>query len=444
MERAFLFFQMKSGSNQLFCNQNSCKMNKRTFLKNISALGLGASPFLNEIGKLVDTVAHLSPEEVAKDEYFWAQIRSGYRLKPDYINLENGYYCFMPQETLENFIHQVRQVNYQGSYYMRTVQWDNKKVMSAKLAELVNCTEEEVIITQNTTESLDLVISGYDWKAGDEAVMAEQDYGAMLNQFDQVSKRYGMVNKRVSVPLHPKSDEEIVNLYANAITEKTRLLMICHLINITGHILPVRKICDMAHSKGVEVMVDGAHAFAQIKFSMKDLGCDYYGTSLHKWLSTPLGAGMLYVKKSKVSKLWPLFAEWNKEQDDILRLNHTGTHPVHTDLAIGNAIEYLNKIGIERKEARLRYLQNYWVDKVRDLPHINLNTPVEKHRSCAIANVGIKGMKPKEMAKRLMDEYRIWTVAIDGAGVHGCRITPNIYTTTKELDVFVEALKALG
>jgi selenocysteine lyase/cysteine desulfurase len=419
-------------------------MKKRTFLKNISALGLGISPFLNQIEKIVDTVAHLSPEEVAKDEYFWAQIRSGYRLKPDYINLENGYYCFMPQETLENFIHQVRQVNYQGSYYMRTVQWDNKKMMAGKLAELVDCTAEEVIITRNTTESLDLVISGYDWKEGDEAVMSNQDYGAMLNQFDQVSRRYGVVNKRVDVPMHPTSDDEIVNTYASAITEKTRLLMICHMINITGHILPVRKICDMAHSKGVEVLVDGAHAFAHIDFSMKDLDCDYYGASLHKWLSTPLGAGMLYIRKERIPHLWPLFAEWNKEPNDVLRLNHTGTHPVHTDLAIGNAIEYLNKIGIERKEARLRYLQNYWTDKVRDLPHINLNTPAEKHRSCAIANVGIKGMKPKELAKKLMDDYRIWTVAIDGAGVQGCRITPNIYTTTKELDVFVNALTEMG
>ena len=297
MERAFLFFQMKSGSNQLFCNQNSCKMNKRTFLKNISALGLGASPFLNEIGKLVDTVAHLSPEEVAKDEYFWAQIRSGYRLKPDYINLENGYYCITPQEILENYIHHIRYINYQGSYYMRTVQWDNKRYMSEKLAELAGCSPEEIIITRNTTESLDTIIGGMPWKKGDEAVFALQDYGAMQDMFELQVQKHGIVNKKVSLPNHPKSDSEIVELYANAITDKTRLLMVCHMVNITGQILPIRKICDMAHSKGVDVMVDGAHAFAHISFNMHDLDCDYYGTSLHKWLSVPLGAGMLYVKK---------------------------------------------------------------------------------------------------------------------------------------------------
>jgi selenocysteine lyase/cysteine desulfurase len=259
-----------------------------------------------------------------------------------------------------------------------------------------------------------------------------------------VEKRFGVVNKVISIPNHPKSDDEIVQLYANAITPKTKLLMVCHMINITGHILPVRKICDMAHSKGVEVMVDGAHAVAHIQFSMKDLNCDYYGSSLHKWLSVPLGAGLLYVKKDKISKIWPRFADWNKDDDDIRRLNHTGTHPVHTDLAVGNAIEYYYRLGPERKEARLRYLQRYWSDQVRDLPHILLNTPREEHRSCGIANVGIKGMKPADLAKALLKKYNIWTVAIDTAGVSGCRITPNIYTSTRELDVFVKALKEMG
>ena len=217
--------------------------------------------------------------------------------------------------------------------------------------------------------------------------------------------------------------------------------MVCHMINITGHILPIRKICDMAHSLGVEVMVDGAHAFGHIDFDMKELDCDYYGTSLHKWMSVPLGAGFLYVKKDKIDKIWPLMAEGKTESGDIKRLNHIGTHPVATDLTILDAIDYHNMIGIARKEARLRYLKSYWVEKVRGIENIVLNTPQDKDRSCAIANVGIKQMKPSDMAKSLMQNYNIWTVAIDGAGVHGCRITPNVYTTTQELDRFVEALK---
>lgn len=419
-------------------------MDKRTFLKQLPILGFGAPVIFKNLDKWVGSVEHLPPSEVAENEDFWMQIRSGYRLKPDYINLENGYYCITPQETLENFIHHVREINYQGSHYMRTVQWDNKKSMAAKLAELADCEPDELIITRNTTESLDTIIGGFPWRAGDEAVMADQDYGAMRDMFKLVEKRHGVVLKNVSVPNHPKSDEELVELYAKAITPKTRLLMVCHMINITGHILPIRKICDMAHSKGVEVMVDGAHAFAHIQFSMKDLDCDYYGCSLHKWLSTPLGAGFLFVKKEKISQIWQLFGEEGRKPDDILRLNHIGTHPVHTDLAIGNAIEYYLRLGPERKEARLRYLQNYWANQVRDLPHIILNTPKEPHRSCAIANVGVKDMKPRDLADTLLKKYRIWTVAIDGAGVHGCRITPNVYTSLKELDTFVAALKDLG
>jgi selenocysteine lyase/cysteine desulfurase len=418
-------------------------MNTRDFLKS-AAIGAVAAPhFLKKLDQLVARVEHRTPEDVASDEDFWAEIRRGYRLKPDYINLENGYYCILPQETLENYIHHLREVNYQGSWYMRTNQSANKDAMANRLADFIGADHGEVIITRNTTESLDTVIGGVHWEAGDEAVMAKQDYFAMQQMFTLAEKRYGVVNHIVSVPNHPGSDQEIVDLYASAINSKTRLLMICHMINITGHILPVRKICDMAHSKGVDVMVDGAHAVAHIDFDIKDLDCDYYGTSLHKWLSVPLGAGMLYIKKEKIKTLWPMFGDFCCDDDVIRRLNHTGTHPVHTDLAIGNALDFHQRIGAKRKEERLRYLQRYWSDQVRDLPRIILNTPKEPHRSCGIANVGIEGIPPRDMATRLLKEYRIWTVAIDGHGVHGCRITPNIFTTTGELEVFVAALKEM-
>jgi selenocysteine lyase/cysteine desulfurase len=421
-------------------------MDKRAFLKNLTLLGISASalPSFDSLAESMSRVSHLTPEEVAKDEDFWASIRDGYKLKPDYINLENGYYCFQPQEVLEQFINHVREVNYQGSYYMRTVQWENKKKVAARLAQLAGCSPEELIITRNTTESLDMVIGGQNWKAGDEAVMAEQDYGAMLDHFKMISKRFGMVNKMVSIPNHPKSDEEIVNLYASAITSKTKLLMVCHMVNITGQILPIRKICDMAHSKGVLVLVDGAHAFAHFQYSIPDLGCDFYGSSLHKWLSVPLGAGILYVKKENIANVWPLIGDGNQKMDDIYRLNHIGTHPVHTDLAINNAIDYYLALGAERKEARLRYIQNYWSGKVRNIPNVIVNTPVDPARSCGIANVGIKTMQPSDLADTLLKKYKIYTVAIDGANVQGCRISPNMYTTISELDIFVNALKELA
>ena len=418
-------------------------MKKRTFLKGLAWAAAGIPFSANSMEKMIARSASIEPNLLAEDESFWAEIRKGYNLKPDYINLENGYYNFLPQVLLDKYMEHIREVNLLGSYYMRTVQFDNKKKMVEKLGTLLGCGAEELVITRNTTESLDTIIAGFPWKVGDEAVMAEQDYGAMLDMFKQVAKRHGVLNKIISIPNHPKSDEEIVELYANAITPNTKLLMVCHMVNITGQILPVKKICEMAHSKGVDVLVDGAHAVAHIQYNIKDLGCDYYGASLHKWLSVPLGAGILFVKKEKIKKIWPLIADSPKAEDDISRLNHTGTHPVATDLTISDSIDHYNMIGAARKEARLRYLQLYWTSKVRNLPHVVLNTPAAESRSCAIANVGIKDMKPALLAETLLKKYKIFTVAIDYANVQGCRITPNLYTTTKELDVLVQALKEL-
>ena len=419
-------------------------MNKRQFIKDIVLTSIATPLGIAGMAKSFEQKAHLPATVLAKDEDFWTGIRNQYLLKPDYINLENGYYNFLPQPILNKFIEHIKEVNYQGSYYMRTVQFDNKKNIAARLAGIAGCLPEELVITRNTTESLDLVIGGFDWKAGDEAIMAVQDYGAMLDMFDQIQNRYGVVNIKLSVPNHPKNDEEIVNLYASAITAKTKVIFVSHMINITGQVLPIRKICDMAHAKGVQVIVDGAHAFAHVKFRIDELNCDYYAAALHKWLSTPLGAGLLYIKKENVKNLWPLLADGEKDINKINRLNHIGTHPVHTDLTINDCMDYYEMIGAERKETRMYFLQNYWTSKVRNLPKIIINTPADASRSCGIANVGIEGILPADLAKRLMTEHKVFTVAIDYANVHGCRITPNLYTTTKELDSFVLALKTMS
>jgi len=419
-------------------------MNKRQFIKDIVLTSIATPLGIAGMAKSFEQKAHLPAKVLAKDEDFWTGIRNQYLLKPDYINLENGYYNFLPQPILNKFIEHIKEVNYQGSYYMRTVQFDNKKNIAARLAGIAGCQAEELVITRNTTESLDLVIGGFDWKAGDEAIMAVQDYGAMLDMFDQIQNRYGVVNIKLSVPNHPKNDEEIVNLYANAVTPKTKVLFVSHMINITGQVLPIRKICDMAHAKGVQVIVDGAHAFAHVKFRIDELDCDYYAAALHKWLSTPLGAGLLYIKKNNIKNLWPLLADGEKDLNKINRLNHIGTHPVHTDLTINDCMDYYEMIGAERKEARMYFLQNYWTSKVRNLPKIIINTPADASRSCGIANVGIEGISPSDLANRLMTEHKVFTVAIDYANVRGCRITPNVYTTTRELDQFVLALKTMS
>ena len=417
-------------------------MEKRQFLKQLGQTAM-ASPFLTlPITGVFNQIEEAYPNN--DDKSFWERIRKDYQLKPDYINLENGYYNFVPTPILKKYVSHVEKVNYEGSYYMRTEQWENKNAVAARLAQLVNSSSKELIITRNTTESLDMIIGGFPWEKGDEAIFAKQDYGAMRIHFHQQQKRFGVVCKEVSIPNHPNSDEEIVQLYESQITPKTKLIMVCHMVNITGQILPIRKICDMAHSYGVEVMVDGAHAVGHINVDIKQLDCDYYGSSLHKWLSVPLGSGILFVKEKHIPKIWPLFAEHEKDETKIRRLNHTGTHPVHTDLTINDAIDYLEIIGLGRKEARLRYLQRYWSDRLREVKNVVVNTPVDSYRSCGIANVGIKTIPPRDLAKILLEEFRIWTVAIDYANVKGCRITPNIYTTEEELDRFVEAVTTLS
>ena len=415
-------------------------MNKREFVKTLggASLGLAFSP------SMLSRYMAMPHAELAQDEAFWGTIRGKYKLTPEYINLENGYYSMQAEPVLDAFIGHVRSINLQASRYMRTRQPDDKLRVRTRLAKMAGVSPEELIITRNTTESLDTVINGYDWKPGDEAVMAAQDYGAMLDMFKLQARRHGIVNKVVSLPLDPQSDDDLVQLYASAITPKTRLLMVAHLVNITGHILPVRKISAMAHARGVDVMCDGAHAFGQLAFRIPDLGCDYYGASLHKWLGTPLGAGILYVRQDKIAGLWPIYADESMADTDIRKLNHTGTHPVHTDLGIDDAIDFHESIGAERKEARLRYIQRYWTTRVRDVPNVLVNTPTDPKRSCAIANVGVRGIPPADLAKTLFERYKVFTVAIDTANVHGVRVTPQLFTTPKELDVLVRALKELA
>jgi selenocysteine lyase/cysteine desulfurase len=418
-------------------------MDKREFLRTSATAGLGLLLGDRVWARFADVPA----DRLAEDDAFWATIRAKYRLKPDYINLESGYYSMQATPVLEAFVAKVREVNYQASYYLRTTQVPDKAAARDKLAALAGCSPAELCITRNTTESIATVVNGIDWKAGDEAVMAEQDYGHMLAQFRLAARRYGMVNKLVMVPSDPKSDEEVVKVYADAITPRTRLLMVSHMINVTGHILPVRKIADMARARGVAVLVDGAHAFAQFDFRIPDLGVEYYAASLHKWLGCPLGTGILYVRKDKIPGLWPIYGDWRMTDDaDIMKLNHTGTHPVHTDLTIEHAIAFHNMIGIKRKEARLRHLQTYWTTKVRALPNVVMNTPADPARTCAIANVGIRGMTPADLAKTLLDKYRIWTNAVDSpaARVQGVRVTPHLFIQPRELDVLVKAISTIA
>ncbi len=316
-----------------------------------------------------------------------------------YINLENGYSSPQPTPTYEAFQRHQAEINGGLSFYMRRRKAGDLEAVKKQLA---GCPADEIVITRNMTESLGTLIHGIDLAPGDEAVMCNQDYRSMLEQFRQQSRRRGLKRVEVDLPLHPKSDEEVVETYARAITPRTRLLLVSHMVNITGQILPVRRVADMAHARGVDVIVDAAHSFAHVVFTVPELGGDYLGASLHKWLCTPLGAGLLHIRKEKIRGVWPLLGETSVPDGDIRKFERTGTHPSWTVLAIADAIRFHQLIGAERQQARLRFLQQYWTDRVRGIPKVYLNTPAGA-RACGIVNVGIAGIAGRRVVRQVRD-----------------------------------------
>jgi selenocysteine lyase/cysteine desulfurase len=418
------------------------RTSRRSFLRTASAgaaVPLLGSRVLDTLERRLEAYAGLSAVDAVAQEDFWAEIRRVYPVPADYINLENGYSSPQPAPTYAALQGYQKTINDGLSFYMRRKAADDRVAVKKALADLAGVTPEEIVITRNTTESLGTVTHGLTFEPGDEAVMCDQDYGSMLQQFRQESKRRGLKCVEISIPLVPRDDQELVDVYAKAITPRTKVLLLSHMVNITGHILPVRKIADMAHARGVAVIVDAAHSFAHVRFTLPELDGDYLGASLHKWLCTPLGAGILYVKKEKIRTVWPLLGETSVPEDDIRKLERLGTQPSWTALAITDAIRFHNMIGAGRKEARLRFVQQYWTDKVRGMPKVYLNTPPGE-RACAIANVGITGMTPKALADTLFDKYKVYTVAIDTKPVKGVRVTPHLYTTTAELDTLARAI----
>jgi selenocysteine lyase/cysteine desulfurase len=419
---------------------------RRAFLHRIAAgatAPLLGTRTLDALERRLEAFGDPAPAAAAGDEDFWTEVRRVFPVPADYVNLENGYSSPQPRATWDAFLEHEAAINRGLSFYMRRTKADDLVAVKQRLAALAGCPAEEIVITRNTTESLGTVIHGVDLAPGDEAVMCDQDYDSMLEQFRQQARRRGTRCVEIAVPLHPADDEEIVDAYARAITPCTKLLLVSHMINVTGQILPVRRIADMAHARGVSVIVDAAHSFAHIVYGVPDLNSDYLGASLHKWLCTPLGAGVLHVKKDRIRTVWPLLGETSVPDDDIRKFERIGTHPSWTVLAIADAIRFHEMVGGARKEARLRHLREYWTDRVRDVPGVYLNTPGGA-RACGIGNVGITGQAPAVLAEALFDRFGIYTVAIDTPAVKGVRVTPHLYTTTAELDALVHAIGELA
>ncbi|HSG46851.1 MAG TPA: aminotransferase class V-fold PLP-dependent enzyme, partial [Longimicrobiales bacterium] len=380
------------------------------------------------------------PHELADDEAYWEVIQRAYTQDAGFINLESGFFSPAADPVLEAQLRNIRRINQIPSFHMRRLMDQDRVDLKETFGRFAGVSPDEFTFVRNTTEALNVVLQGIPLERGEEVLYASREYPSMQEALEQRALRYGTVNKVIELPWLPASQDEVVQAYADAITPRTRYILISHMIYLTGQVLPVRAIADMAHGRGIEVIVDAAHSFAHLDWKLPDLGADYLGSSLHKWLGCPLGTGLLYVKREHIGKVWPLFGDRNARGDDIEKFHHIGTHPQGTDQAIRDAVRFHEAIGGVRKEARLRFLKNRWVRRGKDVPGIHINTPLGDEQSCAIANVLVEGMTPSALVDTLWDRYRIFTVAVE----QGARIAPNVFTRPGDLDLLVGALTELA
>ncbi len=384
--------------------------------------------------------AHIDPT----DEACWSGVRDQYVLNDDLINLENGFFGVPSKPVMAAFEDYNRQVNREGTFFMRNRYPQRLAAAVKALAAFSGVSEEELLIVRNPTEAMNILIQGYPFQPGDEVVISNQDYDSVEETLHMTQQRGRLKPVRISLPFHPHSDEEIVALYEQAITPRTRALLVTHLLHRTGQILPVAKIAAMAQSRGIDVLVDAAHSFAHLDYRLPQLGSCFVAAHLHKWLGAPLGVGLLYIRKDRVSDIAPLFGDTTYAASDIRKLGHFGTTPPAPVMAIEDAIAFHNSIGGGNKEARLRYLKERWVSRARNLPGVELMVPEDPQRSCAIAAFRMKGKDAKQVADYLLQAHRIFTVATKVAGVDVVRVTPHLYNTTADLDRLVAALAQLA
>lgn len=382
-----------------------------------------------------------TPEELAGDEDFWHEIQQSFTVDRSLINLNNGGVSPAPSLVQDAMKRHLDYSNEAPVYTMWQILEPQKEGVRQRIARSFGCSAEEIALTRNASEGLQICQFGFDLKPGDEVLTTNQDYGRMINTFKQRERRDGIKMVQFSIPTPSEDPDEIVRLFEQHITPRTKLILMCHIINITGQILPVKRVVQMARAKGIPVVVDGAHAFAHFSFTHEDLDCDYYATSLHKWLLAPIGTGMLYVRKEKIKDLWPLQAATERQDEDIRKFEEIGTHPAANGLAIAEALTFHQGIGAERKEARLRYLTHYWAERLLESDNIRLHTSLDPRYSCAIGNVEIVGVDVSALTQHLWNRHRIIVVPIRHAEFHGLRVTPNVYTTIEELDRFVDAMR---
>ena len=388
-------------------------------------------------------VGQVPTADLARDEDFWREVQQAFTIDRSLVNLNNGGVSPSPRVVQDAMRRYLEMSNQAPTHYMWTVLEPEVETVRRRLAHHFGCDPEELAVTRNASESLETCLLGLDLKAGDEVLTTTQDYPRMLTTLDQRARREGIVVKKVPVPTPAKRPEDLVQLFADGIGPRTRAILVCHVVNLTGQIFPVREICRLGRDKGIPVVVDGAHAFAHFPFTRDELDCDYYGTSLHKWLMAPHGTGFLYVRKDKIEKLWPLMAAPAEMAANVRKFEEIGTHPAANHNAISEALTFHEGIGVERKAARLRYLRARFEDRLRGRDKVTLRTPTDPRLSCGIANLAFEGIDPGKLAAFLWDKRRIIVTPIGHEECPGIRVTPSVYTTLEEIDRFSEALEVV-
>lgn len=379
-------------------------------------------------------------EGLPDDERYWKRIaRKYYQVADDHINLENGYYGIQPKPVLQAFHRNITIANEQAARFARKDFPGIAAAVKKELAAFLEVSDEEIIITRNATEALNIVIQGYPFKAGDEVLLNQLDYFSMIEAFRMLEKRGQLKVNAFDMPLLPQNDDEIVEVYRKAITEKTRVILLTHVSNINGLIIPVQKIAAMAKAKGIDIITDSAHALGQIQFSLPQLGSDFVGLNLHKWMGNPVGAGVLYIKKERIKEMKPLFGDVTAAESSINKLAHFGTTPFAVIMTIPESLAFHRMLGIDKISKRLHYLKSTWVNAVKDHSNMEMVTPV--NLSGAIASFRIRNKTSAEVADHLFKEHKIFTVARQ-LGIQGCvRVTPAIYNSIDDVQKLVEAIK---
>jgi selenocysteine lyase/cysteine desulfurase len=425
--------------------------NRRSFIKSAGTLTATASlvPLIDilqmeKVEAAGKRIEHMTAFEAAENEDFWFTVRSAYNVTPNIINLNNGGVSPQPIVTQDALDRYIRIANEGPAYYMWQVIGNERESVRKGLAALGGVDPEEIAINRNSSEALETVIFGMDLKEGDEIITTNQDYPNMISALHQREMRDKIKVVKIQVPVPCEEPSVIVERYKNVITPKTKAILICHVINLSGQIMPVREVADMAHQHGLEVICDAAHSFGHFEYKIPDLHVDYFGTSLHKWLCAPFGSGMLWMKKEKIKNIWPLLAHPDPMSEDIRKFENLGTRSFPSEAAIGVSLDFHNGIGAKRKEERLRYLKNYWAEKVAKIPKVKLNTSLKREFSCALANFSIEGKEAKDINDTLFKDYKIFATPIAHDDIKGIRITPHVYTMTKDLDYLLTAIEKIA